>query len=734
MIQPFFLSPLDRGLRVYQDFLLRGTLACAFDVLKRQMVYRSDARSEPVGLRTNVAAEHGPDRMSGAPDAYMTPLEEIENLRNELLRHERLYYVESKPEISDYDFDQLMRRLMILEAEHPELQSDISPSVRVGGAPTDNFVRVIHDPPMLSIENAYSYEELDEWDARVRKNLGREEIEYEAELKIDGVSIDLLYEGGRLTRAATRGDGVRGDDVTVNVRTVRSLPLIVPQEFDPLEVRGEIYIDKKQFVRLNEQREEAGEELFANPRNAAAGAVRYKDSKQTAKRGLKAFAYQILRAGEHRLDSQSEVYEVLERLGFATNPGRAVCRSLEEVRVFIEEWQDKRAGLDFEIDGIVVKVNRREYQEELGATSKAPRWAIAFKYPPEAARTVIRSITFQVGRTGTITPVANFDPVIIGGSTVRRSTLHNFEEVARKDIRVGDTVNVEKGGDVIPKVVSVVMELRPEGSAALDVPLQCPACGERLEQGEEEVAVRCVNIACPAIRRESILHFTSRKAMNIEGIGEKVIDTFIAAGLLEDFSSIYALTLEQLTSQQRWGEKSASNLLEEIERSRTNELERLIFGIGIRFVGERVAKLLAAEFHSIENLLNADLAALTAVPEIGPRVAEAIISWAADPSNRARLERMHELGVSPTFTSRVSGDSLQNMTVVVTGTLRRHTRDEIHKLIEREGGKASGSVSSKTSLLVAGENAGSKLEKAETLKVKIVTEDEFLAMVAGLSE
>jgi len=664
----------------------------------------------------------------------MTPLEEIENLRTELLRHERLYYVESRPEISDYDFDQLMRRLISLEAEHPELQSDSSPSVRVGGAPTDNFARVIHDPPMLSIENAYSYEELVEWDARVRKNLGREEIEYEAELKIDGVSIDLLYEGGRLTRAATRGDGVRGDDVTVNVRTVRTLPLIVPQELDPLEVRGEIYIDKKQFVRLNEQREEEGEDLFANPRNAAAGAVRYKDSKQTAKRGLKAFAYQILRTGGQRLDSQSEVYEVLDRLGFATNPGRAVCRSLEQVRAFIEEWQGKRAGLDFEIDGIVVKVNRREYQEELGATSKAPRWAIAFKYPPEAARTVIRSITFQVGRTGTITPVANFDPVVIGGSTVRRSTLHNFEEVARKDIRVGDTVNVEKGGDVIPKVVSVVLELRPEGSAALEIPLQCPACGERLEQAEEEVAVRCVSAACPAIRRESILHFTSRKAMNIEGIGEKVIDTFIAAGLLEDYSSIYALSLEQLTSQERWGDKSASNLLEEIERSRKNELERLIFGIGIRFVGERVAKLLAAEFHSVENLMNADLAALTAVPEIGPRVAEAIISWASDPSNRARMEHLRELGVQPTFTSRVSGDSLQNMTVVVTGTLRRHTRDEIHKLIEREGGKASGSVSSKTSLLVAGENAGSKLEKAESLKVKIVTEDEFLAMVAGLAE
>ncbi len=660
----------------------------------------------------------------------MTIKSDIEKLRAELERHNRLYYVET-PEISDYDFDQMMRRLQELEAKHPEHADPNSPTQRVGGAPIEEFRSVIHDPPMLSIDNAYSLEELHEWHARVQRGLGVEEIEYEAELKIDGVSIDLLYENGQLTRAATRGDGVRGDDVTPNVRTARSLPLRLERKFKRLEVRGEIYISKADFVRMNEEKEEAGEAALANPRNAAAGAVRQKDPRQAAQKRLGAFVYHVVAADNVRIQSQSHAYEILESLGLPLNPQRTVCKDIGDVERFIATWHEKRHDLPFEIDGIVVKVNRRQQQQELGATSKAPRWAVAFKYPPEAAKTVVREIQLYVGRTGAVTPVAVFDPVHIGGTTVTNASLHNFDEVARKDVRVGDTVMVEKGGDIIPKITEVLKGARPKRAKAVELPTECPVCGQPLHRFEGEVAIRCINQGCPAIMIESILHFGARKAMDIEGLGYHTAKGLIDAGLVEDYGSLYALTEEQVAALDRKGEKSAAKLIENLEQSKTRELSRFIFALGIRFVGERAAKLLAERFRLVEALMNATTEELVEVAEIGPRVAESITAYFAVPANRARIEKMQALGVRPQHIATATGSKLAGKTLVVTGTLARHSRDEIHRLIEREGGKPGSSVSSKTSYVIAGEAAGSKLEKAKSLGVEILSEEDFLELIEG---
>jgi DNA ligase (NAD+) len=657
----------------------------------------------------------------------MTPKQEIAQLRRELERHNRLYYLDAKPEISDFEFDTLLRRLQELEAQHPEYDDPNSPSRRVGGGPlSGEFATVIHEPPMLSIDNVYSKEELREWHERVKKNLGVDDVEYEAELKIDGVSIDLLYEAGELTRAATRGDGVRGDDVTVNVRTVRALPLKIPKKYKRLEVRGEIYIAAGDFAKLNEEIEEAGGEPLANPRNAAAGSLRQKDSRLTAKRRLSAFVYHVVAADGLRIASQSDAYEILAALDFPLNPQRGVFPSIDEVESFIDEWETHRHDLNFDIDGIVVKVNRREQQQELGATAKAPRWAVAFKYKPEAAETIVRGVNFYVGRTGSVTPVAAFDPVHIGGTKVVNASLHNFDELARKDVRLGDSIIVEKGGDIIPKVVEVVLAKRPEGAEAIAPPETCPACGEPLHRFEGEVAIRCINQGCPAIVLQSITHFGSRKAMDIEGLGEKTVAALLASGLITDYASIYELTVEQVAALDRKAETSAANLIKQIERSKTAELSRFIFAIGMRMIGDRSAKLLAEAFGSITALMEATAEQLVEVPEVGPKVAESITFYFSVPANRERIERMLRLGVAPTHVPTVTGSRLAGKTVVVTGTLNRFSRDEIHKLIEREGGKPSSAVSSKTSYLVAGENAGSKLEKAKTLGVEVLTEDEFL--------
>jgi len=657
----------------------------------------------------------------------MTPKQEIAKLRAELERHNRLYYTEAKPEISDYEFDQLMRRLQELEAKHPELDDPNSPSRRVGGEPITEFKTVIHEPPMLSIENAYSIDELREWHERVLRGLGRETVEYEAELKIDGVSIDLLYENGQLVRGATRGDGVRGDDVTPNVRTVRALPLKIDPKAGRIEVRGEIYIAKSDFLKYNQQLEEAGEEPLANPRNAAAGALRQKDPKQAAQKRLSAYLYHLVAAGDQRVTSQWHAYEILEKLGLPLNPQRCISQGLDGVIDFIEEWRAKRHDLQFEIDGIVVKVNKREDQLELGATSKFPRWVVAFKYPPEAAKTTVRAINYYVGRTGAVTPVAQFDEVPLAGTRVTNASLHNFDELARKDVRVGDTITVEKGGDIIPKVVEVLEHTR--GSKSIAPPTECPVCGEPLHRFEGEVAIRCINQGCPAIVLQSITHFGSRKAMDIEGLGDQTVTALVNAGLVTDYASVYELTEEQVAGLERKGEKSAKKLIENIHNSKTAELARFIFALGIRFVGERAAKVLADRFHSIDALMNGTTEELLEVNEIGPKLAESITFYFSVPANRERVEKMQRLGVAPTHVAIATGNRLAGKSVVVTGTLQRFSRDEIHKLIEREGGKPSSSVSSKTSYLVAGEAAGSKLEKAQTLGVQVMTEDEFLAML-----
>lgn len=658
----------------------------------------------------------------------MSAKSDIENLRAELERHNRLYYA-GEPEISDFEFDRLMRRLQELEARHPEFADPNSPTSRVGGGAAAGFATVIHDPPMLSIENAYSIEELREWYDRARRGLGREEIELEAELKIDGVSIDLRYEEGALVRAATRGDGVRGDDVTPNVRTVRSLPLRVKTPFRQLEIRGEIYISKTDFARINEQIEEAGEEPLANPRNAAAGSLRQKDPKLAAQRRLSAFVYHVVRADSLRIDSQWQAYATLETLGFPLNPQRTLCATLEEVESFIDDWHERRHELPFDIDGIVVKVNRREEQLELGATSKAPRWAIAFKYPPEAAQTIVRVINLYVGRTGTVTPVAEFDPVRIGGTKVVNASLHNFEELARKDVRIGDTIVVEKGGDIIPKVVDVLRDRRRKGARKVVPPKKCPVCAEPLHRFEDEVAIRCINQGCPAIVLQSLTHFGSRKAMDIEGLGWQTVQALLDAGLVTDYASLYELTAGQVAGLDRKGEKSAEKLIEQIEKSKRNELSRFIYALGIRFVGERAAKVLADNLRSIDALMQATVDQLVEVPEIGPKLAESIHFYFSVPANRERVEKMKRLGVSPQHVAAATGSRLAGKTVVVTGTLARLSRDEIHKLIEREGGKPAGSVSSKTSYVVAGEAAGSKLDKAKSLGVPVLSEDEFLEMI-----
>jgi len=658
----------------------------------------------------------------------MNPKSEIGKLRNDLERHNRLYY-EGNPEISDFEFDQMMRRLQELEAQHPEFADPNSPTQRVGGAPIEEFKSVIHDPPMLSIENAYSLDELREWDARVRKGLGVESVEYEAELKIDGVSIDLLYENGELTRGATRGDGVRGDDVTPNVRTVRALPLKIPSKLKRLEVRGEIYISKADFARHNEQLEEAGEEPLANPRNAAAGALRQKDPKLAAHRHLSAYLYHLVAADDQRIDSQWAAYALLEKFGLPLNPQRVLAKSLDDVEKFIERWHEKRHELPFEIDGIVVKVNRRVEQLELGATSKAPRWAVAYKYPPEAAQTIVRAINLYVGRTGTVTPVAEFDPVRIGGTKVVNASLHNFDELARKDVRIGDSIVVEKGGDIIPKVVEVLADKRPKGARTFQPPQKCPVCGQPLHRFEEEVALRCINQGCPAIVLQSITHFGSRKAMDIEGLGWQTVQALLDAKLVTDYASIYELTIEQVAELERKGEKSAKKLIDNIERSKTADLHRFIYAIGIRMIGERAAKLLADAFQSIDALMDASEEKLLEVAEVGPKVAQSILFYFSVPANRERIEKMKRLGVRPSFVAAATGTALAGKTVVVTGTLTRFSRDEIHRLIEREGGKPAGSVSAKTSYVVAGESAGSKLDKAKSLGVPVLSEDEFLAMI-----
>ena len=657
----------------------------------------------------------------------------IESLRDKIRHHESLYYVLDSPEISDAEFDKLMQQLKQLETEHPDLITSDSPTQRVGGKPREGFVKVPHSSPMLSLDNTYSEEELRAWERRVHELSGRSDVDYVCELKLDGMSLALIYENGKLVRGVTRGDGSVGEDVTLNVRTVRSIPLLIPAEKlkkagipADFEVRGELLMPTASFKKINEEREREGLPTFANPRNFTAGTVRQLDSNITAQRRLDYFPYLLLRNGRTYFDRHSKTLGALDAAGFKVNQNRKLVSSMDEVWSFIQQWEAKRDSLPYEIDGIVVKVDRTTLQDELGFTGKAPRWAIAYKYAARAGITKLENVRWQVGRTGKLTPVAELVPVSIGGTMVRNATLHNMDEIERLGVKIGDWLQVERGGDVIPKVAKVVDDQdHPRGKDDIDVPDKCPVCGTKVMRTEGEVDYRCVNANCPAKLLGTILHFASRGVMNIDGMGDALVAQLTDRGLVKNVADIYKLTKENLLSLERMGEKSAQNILNEIENSKRLPLDRVIYGLGIRFVGERTAEFLAEHFGSMDALEHASVEELQNVDEVGPRIAESIAEFFSIPANRKLVERLREAKLTLTGEKKQRGTKLAGKTFVLTGTLPRFTRDEAKKMIEDAGGKVTGSVTRKTDYVVAGSDAGSKLDKARELGVAVIDEKQM---------
>jgi DNA ligase (NAD+) len=657
----------------------------------------------------------------------------IAELREVIRRHDHLYYAENTPEIGDEEYDRLLRELRDLEAAHPDLVTADSPTQRVGESPSTAFPSFVHKVPMLSLDNTYSEDELREFETRIFRTLGAERaMAYVAELKIDGLSMALHYEDGRLARAVTRGDGVRGDEVTPNARAIRAVPLRLTGAAPALvEVRGEVYLPRSRFDAINRDRETQGLDTFANPRNAAAGTMKSLDSKIAAARGLDMFVYSIAQGRPKGLRSQWEVLEQLSSWSLRRNPTSRRCQGLEEVLAFCAEWREKRDTLEYDIDGVVVKVDDLVLQEELGFTSRFPRWAIAYKYPARQASTVVRAIEVQVGRTGKLTPVAILDPVLLAGSTVARATLHNEEEVARKDVRVGDTVLIEKGGDVIPKVVQVVESRRPAETAPWTPPERCPVCGTPAVKPEGEVDRRCPNASCPAQVEEALKHYARREAMDVEGLGDTLVHQLVERGLVPDFARLYALSKEDLLGLERMGEKSAANLLAQIEASKGRGLRRLLFGLGIRFVGERAAMLLARHFRTFEALEAATLEEIDAIYEIGPTVAQSIRTWLDQDVNRDLVRRLREAGVRADEDAPANAveQTLQGKQVVITGTLASMSRDEAKAAVETRGGRVTSTVSKKTSFLVFGADPGSKHDKAKELGVDCLDEGAFLTLL-----
>jgi DNA ligase (NAD+) len=670
--------------------------------------------------------------------AARNPREQIETLREKIRHHEHLYYVLDAPEISDTDFDQLMNQLKKLEAEHPELIAPDSPTQRVGGKPREGFLKVRHSSPMLSLDNTYSEDELRNWERRVHELTGRKDVEYVCELKLDGMSLAVHYEDGKLVRGITRGDGTTGEDVTLNVRTVRSIPLSIPRERlkkagipANFEVRGEMLMPIGSFKKMNQEREQRGLSLFANPRNATAGTVRQLEPSITARRRLDYFTYMLLENGRPYFDRHWKTLEALEAAGFKVNRSRKLVKTFDEVWRFIEEEETKRESLPYEIDGIVVKVDRTALQEELGYTGKAPRWAIAYKYAARSGTTQIEDIIVQVGRTGKLTPVAVLTPVPIGGTTVSRATLHNMDEIERLGVKIGDWVDVERGGDVIPKVTRVVEDKNhPRGHKTFHMPEKCPECGGKVVRTPGEADHRCVNANCPAKLRETILHFASRGVMNIDGMGEALVNQLTERGLVKNVADIYKLTKSDLLSLERFADKSAQNILNEIENSKKLPVERVIYGLGIRFVGERTAQFLAEHFGSMDALMKASQEKLEEVNEVGPRIAQSIVEFFQEPRNRDLIEQLRKAKLTFTGKKKQRGTKLTGKTFVLTGTLAHHTRDEAKKLIEDAGGKVTGSVSKKTDYVVAGSDAGSKLDKAKELGVPVIDESGLRKLLA----
>ncbi len=680
--------------------------------------------------------------MGKSPNPDSAPARRAEKLRSELRRHEHLYYVLDAPEISDAEYDALMNELKRIEAEHPELLTPDSPTQRVGGKPAEGFRKVRHSRPMLSLDNAYSAEELAAWDTRVRELAGSLPVEYVAELKLDGLSVALHYEaagdgGARLTTGITRGDGQTGEDVTSNIRTIRSVPLSLSAELlqrihspKGIEIRGEVVMPEAAFQRVNEERESEGLPVFVNPRNSAAGTLRTLEPSIVANRRLVFFAYFLLVEGEYFAAGQTATLDTLTTLGFRVNPHRERVGSVAAMMKFIDEAETKRAKLGYEIDGVVLKVDSHATQQRLGYTGRAPRWAIAYKFTAKSGITQVLGITVQVGRTGKLTPVAELAPTFIGGTTVSRATLHNADFIERLGLLIGDWVKVERGGDVIPKVVEVIQDAdHPRGTEVFHFPTRCPECNSEVVRIEGEVDYRCVNADCPAKLRESLLHFASRNVMNIEGLGEAVVQQLLEKHMVKSVADLYSLTEEQLTGLDRFAEKSARTLVTEIEGSRRAGLARVLMGLGIRFVGERTAELLAQEFGSIEALESATAEELERVEEVGPRISQAILEFFSQPANRELVERLKKIGADMTAEKKQRSTQLAGLTFVLTGTLPTLTRDEAKRKIEAAGGKTAGSVSKKTSYVVAGDEAGSKLDKARELKVPVIDETGLLALL-----
>jgi DNA ligase (NAD+) len=660
---------------------------------------------------------------------------EIEALRAELRRHEELYYVYDNPEISDADYDALMSRLQQLEEEYPLLVAPDSPTQRVGGRPAEKFEQYEHRRPMLSLDNSYNIEDLRAFDERCRKLADGREFDYVAELKIDGLSISLHYDKGLLVRGVTRGDGRIGEDVTQNVRTIRSVPLKLKEQptANEIEVRGEAYLSRKEFERINAEREEAEEPRFANPRNAAAGTIRQLDPKVVRSRRLDLFAYDTL-AGERKIfDSHWHALEWLTRAGFNVSE-RRLCASIDEVIAFCDDMESRRDALEYEIDGVVVKVNSTALQEEFGATTKSPRWAIAYKYPARQATTQVNDIIVQVGRTGALTPVAILEPVQLAGTVVSRATLHNEDEIKRLGVKLGDWVMIEKSGEIIPKVLKVVESKRNGAEKRYEFPTVCPVCGGVISRPEGEVVTRCVAADCAAQLKARLLHFASRRAMRIEGLGDALADQLVEKKLVRDVADLYKLELETVSNLERMAEKSATNLLLQIDASKGRDLPHLVFGLGLRHVGERTAAILARSFRTLERLGAATVEALDAIPEIGLTVAESVHDWFNDEGNRELCARLAaagvrtelEAGASATEDERFAGKQF-----VLTGRLETMTREEAGAAVESRGGRVTSSVSKKTDYVVAGEDAGSKLEKARALNVTVLTEEEFKSMLGA---
>ncbi|HVN03238.1 MAG TPA: NAD-dependent DNA ligase LigA [Bryobacteraceae bacterium] len=653
--------------------------------------------------------------------------ERIEKLRETLRYHEHRYYVLDEPEISDAEYDALMRELRDLETAHRELLTLDSPTQRVGGKPREGFVKVAHSSPMLSLDNALDEEELRDFDRRVRELLRGEEFQYVAELKLDGLSMAAHYRGGQFVQAVTRGDGIVGEDVTENARTIRSLPLRVPTKLAQFEVRGETVMNRRAFERLNSERDERGLSRFANPRNAAAGSLRVLEPSVTASRRLDYYTYFLQVDGEPALPRHWESLEEMVRLGFRVNANRKLCRDIDEVLGFCADWEAKREDLPYEIDGVVVKVDSIAQQRQLGFTAKAPRWAIAYKYPARQATTTVENIEVQVGRTGALTPVAHLAPVEVSGVKVSRATLHNEDEIERLGLQIGDSVVIERSGDVIPKVVRV--QALGSYRKPFRMPAACPVCGGKVVREEGEAASRCININCPARLKESILHFAARGVMNIDGMGDVLVDQLVDRGIVRSVADIYDLTMAQLVALERMGAKSAGNVLRNIEKSKQSPSPRVLTALGIRFVGERTAVFLAEAFGSLDRIAQASVEELQRAEEVGPKVAESVSQFFREPHNQELVERLRAAGLKFDYqVKRKKGGPLEGMTFVLTGTLPNLSREEATRLIESAGGKVSGSVSRKTSYVVAGEEAGSKLDKARSLGVEVIGERRLLEL------